>query len=136
MKRTLLLAALLGAFATSHAQLVQNDTPPIASVYELKLTSDGSTILALNAYTLAERYFALPFGLDFNAGHGVWLGTRTSLKAPGEAQGVLGYEIYGSKEIGGDGMFILGALGLCVGPRTANLNSLTGFLSLSAGKRF
>ena len=136
MKATLLLVSLLALSTVSPAQLVQPDTPKPLTVYELKVTTDGSTIMALNAWTFAERYYALPFGMEFNAGHGVWLGTRTSIKSPGDAQGVLGYEIYGLKPVGGDQFFLKVALGACLGPRTESQKALSGFLSVSAVKKF
>lgn len=139
MKRLIALTALVCAFAASPAQLVQNSTPDPATSFEWKQASDGSSLLSLNAFTLAERYFALPFGMDFYAGHAVWLGTRTRLDSPSEAEGVFGYELYGRKPIGSMGgaeFYVKGSAGFCLGPRTAAHSAFTGYLSLSVGIGF
>lgn len=118
------------------AQLVQNSTPDPARSFEWKQTSDGSSLAVLNAWTLAERYFALPFGLDFYAGHSVWLGTRTRLDRLTDAEGVFGYELYGTKDVGGDGFYIKGSLGFAVGPRSETHSAFSGYLAFGAGYRF
>lgn len=135
MKQLIALCAL-ALSVVAPAQLVTNSTPDPARSFEWKQTSDGSSLAALTAFTLHEVYVNLPFGMDFYAGHGVWLGTRTRLQSPGEAQGVMGYEWYGLKPIGGDGFFVKGSLGVAIGPRTNDSKSLTGYAALSAGWRF
>lgn len=140
MKKIITLIAALAVFATSNAQLVQEDTPPLASAFEWKQTGDGSSLLALQAWTLHEAYFAVPFGLDFSAGHGVWLGTRTRLDQPVEAEGVFGYEVYARKEIGGAigqmQLFVKASAGIAIGPRTETNNAATGYFALSVGVGF
>jgi len=136
MKRLTLTLALIGAFATSYAQLAQDTTPPLASTFEYKVTSDKSVLMALNLYTLHEVTLDLPWGFDFSAGHGVWLGSRSNLGSLGDAQAVLGYEWYGLKDIGGDGFYVKAGAGLCIGPRTDDHSALTGYLFLSGGKKF
>lgn len=136
MKHLLALAALLGAFAASPAQLVQEDTPPPISSLEWKQTSDGSSLVVLNAWTLHEAYFAIPFGLDFSAGHSVWVGTRTRLDRLTEAQGVFGWEVYGKKALGGDGFFVKMGAGFAFGPRTPDHSAFTPYVFFSGGFGF
>lgn len=130
---TIALFALLAIPAT--AQIATESTPDPAASFEWKLTSDGSVLAALNAWTLHEAHIDLPFGFDFNAGHTVWLGTRTRLKALTDVQGVIGYEWYLSKPLGDD-WFVKGSAGLSLGPRTTDSSALTGYLGISAGKTF
>ena len=141
MKRTLpILAAVVALFSLSNAQLVQTDTPPVASAFEWKQTGDGSSLLVLQAWTLHEAYFAVPFGMDFGAGHGVWIGTRTRLDQIVEAEGVFGYEVFARKNVGGAigsaQLFIKASAGLAIGPRSESHSALTGYVALSAGVSF
>lgn len=136
-KLTTVFAALVALFAVSNAQIVQPSDP--GTSFEWKQTTDGSSLLAMSAFTLHEAYFALPFGLDFYAGHDVWLGTRTRLSNPMDAQGVFGYEVYARKDIGsinGADFYVKGFVGLCLGPRTEDSKALTGYLGMSAGVKF
>lgn len=139
MKKLLALTLALCAFSLSSAQLVQEDTPPLASAFEWKQTGDGSSLLVLEAWTLHEAYFAVPFGLDFSAGHGLWLGTRTRIDQPIEAEGVFGYELFARKEVGAVGsarLFVKFSAGVAIGPRTSDRSAATGFFALSAGVGF
>ena len=140
MKRTIAtLAAVAALFAVSNAQLVQEDTPNVASAFEWKQTGDGSSLLVLEAWTLHEAYFALPFGMDFSAGHGVWLGTRTRLDQPIDAEGVFGYELFARKTVGAVGsaqLFVKFSAGVAVGPRTETNSAATPYFALSAGVGF
>lgn len=132
-----LFASVVALFASSQAQVVQASDPGTA--FEWKQASDGSSLLAMNALPIAEHYFNLPFGLDFYAGHEFWLGTRTRISSPGDAEGVFGYELYARKNVGsvsGADFFVKAGAGLCVGPHTDRNKALTGYLSLSAGIRF
>ena len=136
MKNLLAAICLFCIFVTVPAQLVQESTPDPARSFEWKQTSDGSSLAVLNAWTLAERYFAIPFGMDFYAGHAVWLGTRTRLDRLTEAEGVFGYELYGTKDIGGDGFYVKGSVGFAIGPRSENHSAFSGYLAFGAGFRF
>lgn len=141
MKKLLILSALLLTIAASSpAQLVQEDTPNLASAFEWKQASDGSSLIVLEAWTLHEAYFAVPFGMDFSAGHGVWLGTRTRLDQPIEAEGVFGYEVFARKNVGGTigsaQLFIKASAGFAIGPRTPDNHALSGYVALSAGIGF
>lgn len=131
-----LLFALALAPCLSPAQLVQTTTPDPATTYDLKLTSDGSTIAALNAWTFHEAYFALPWGLDFYGGWGAFVGTRTSVGSPSDVQAVFGAEMYGVKALGGDGMFVKLSAGVAVGRYSESRSSMTGFVAVGVGKRF
>ena len=135
MKNLLILSLALLSL-TASAQFATTSTPDPATSFEYKLTSDKSVLMALNAYTLHEVYLDLPFGFDFNAGHSVWLGSRSSIDALDQAQAVIGYEWYALKRIGGDGFFVKGSVGFCVGPRTDDHKALTGYGALSAGWAF
>lgn len=126
-------------FTVSQAQLVTPTTPGPLSAFEWKYTSDGSLLVAANAFTLHEQSINLPFGLDFRAGHGFWLGTRSNVGSVNDAQAVLGYEVYATKDVGslqGGTFYLKGSLGGCLGPRTGSHSALTGFASVSAGIRF
>ena len=139
MRNTLAILALLCAAPFAQAQLVQEDTPNVASAFEWKQTGDGSSLLVLEAWTLHEAYFALPFGMDFSAGHGVWLGTRTRLDQPIDAEGVFGYELFARKTVGAVGsaqLFVKFSAGVAVGPRTATNSAATPYFALSAGVGF
>lgn len=140
MKRITPLILALALFAGAQAQLVQPQEVDPAKSFSWKQTSDGSSILALNAWTLHEVYFALPFGFDLSAGHEAWLGTRTRIDRITEAEGVFGYDVYAMKDLGGpigDLQFFLKAeAGLCIGPRTETQSAFTGYFALSAGARF
>lgn len=135
MRNTVALCALATVFATAPAQLVQDTTPKMGSEFEWKLTSDGSVLMALNAWTFHESYFAIPLGFDFSAGHGVWIGSRSNIDRLNDAQAVFGYEVYAKKDLGAD-WFLKGSAGLALGPRTDDHKALTGYLGLSAGKKF
>lgn len=128
---SVLVAAAIVPMAS--AQVVTNSTPDPLSSFEYKLTSDGSSLMALNAWTFHEASFNLPFGLDFKAGHGAWLGTRTSLGSFQDVQGVLGYELYIKKDLGAD-WFLKAFGGFAIGPRTDTSNAFSGYLGISAGK--
>lgn len=134
------LAAVAAIFAVSNAQLVQEQDVDPAKSFSWKQTSDGSSIVALNAWTLHEVYFALPFGLDASFGHEVWLGTRTRIDRIADAEGVFGYDVYGLKDlgspIGGLQFFLKGEIGVAIGPRTETNSAFTGYAALSVGARF
>ena len=139
MRNTLAILALLCAASFAQAQLVQEDTPNVASAFEWKQTGDGSSLLVLEAWTLHEAYFVLPFGMDFSAGHGVWLGTRTRLDQPIDAEGVFGYEMFARKTVGAIGsaqLFVKFSAGVAVGPRTETNSAATPYFALSAGVGF
>lgn len=98
MKNFLILSTLLMACLSGAQSLATDSTPAPGSVYEYKWTSDGSTLALLNAYTAHEVHIDLPFGLDFNAGHGIVFGTRTAgLLSANDVMGCAGYEVYFSK---------------------------------------
>lgn len=140
MKRHLALFALVLASVPCLAQQgIEDTTPSPGTAFEWKYSSDGSLLMALNAFTLHEAYFNLPFGLDFGAGAGFWLGSRSSISDVNDAQAVMGFELYGTKNITrieAGTLFIKGALGLAIGPRTPEHKALTGYASLSAGIKF
>lgn len=141
MKRLILLStAVLALVSLGSAQLVQEQSPEPMRSWSWKQTSDGSSILALNAWTLHEAYFAIPWGFDLSAGHEAWIGTRTRVDRITEAEGVFGYDVYALKDLGGKvgglQFFFKAEAGLCIGPRTETQSALTGYLAMSVGARF
>ena len=112
MNKLIATVALVCAFAASPAQLVQSDTPEIGTVYSYARTASGSAYL-LSSLPVHEAYFALPFGLDFNAGWGGVYGQR--VEGAQFAGNVFGAELYGRKKLGASGAFVKGSLYFVIG---------------------
>ena len=114
MKKILALVTLTTIFATSYGQIASNSTPEIGEVYSFAWSSSG------NAYSLTDIpvyqvHMNLPFGLDFDAGHGAVYGQR--MDGTEFVGNVFGYQVFGQKNIGGDGAFLRAALSVLIGDK-------------------
>ena len=114
MKKILALASLTAAFVTGSAQIASNSTPGLGEVYSFAWSSSG------NAYSLTDIpvyqvHMNLPFGLDFDAGHGAVYGQK--MDGTAFVGNVFGYQVFGQKNIGGDGAFLRAALSVLIGDK-------------------
>lgn len=96
--------ALVALTPIAFAQVVTETTPDPLEVQRIEWSLSGRTY-ALSDYSLFESHVNLPFGLDFYTGHGVYWGTELNSKVGGSPFAV-GWGVYASKPIGGDGAFL------------------------------
>ena len=135
MKNLIALATLTAAM-TANAQSIdwtKTTTPPIASVYEFSMASDGESYL-LSGASLYEVRYSLPMNLSFNAGHGIVWGTKLS-DVVNDATPVFGYGIYVSKNLASSG-FSLRASAMILFDNTAQGKKATTALSIGMGYGF